>query len=141
MPTVYVRVRSPVELEPALSPAPELGTPVLTGGGREKGMLEGVREGATLEDAGPEEAGPEAAGPEGATAEEEEEEVASDPEGSAGVGTMVRVIVGKGGGEPLGMMLRTRWTRRAWCSASPTAARPATRAMVNLLNSMVCGVK
>jgi hypothetical protein len=35
VPTVYVRVRSPVALEPALSPAPALGTPVLIGGGRE----------------------------------------------------------------------------------------------------------
>lgn len=86
-------------------------------------MLEGVREGAALEEARPEEAGTEEAGTEEA--------------GTEGLGKTVLVIVGSGEGEPLGRMLRTRWTRRAWCSASPTAARPATRATVNLLNSIV----
>jgi hypothetical protein len=106
-----------------------------------EGVREGVREGAALEEAEPEgTALEEATGEEAALEEattEDEAEVASALEDSTGTGSTVRVIVGRAG-EPLGTTLRTRWTRRAWCSASPTAARPATRAMVNLLNSMVC---
>jgi hypothetical protein len=119
-----------LELAP---PAPWLGIPVLLGGGREYGVLEGVREGAALEEARPEEAGTDEAG----TDEAGTEEAGTEEAGTEGVGKTVLVIVGSGGGEPLGRMLRTRWTRRAWCSASPTAARPATRATVNLLNSIV----
>lgn len=90
-----------------------------------EGVREGVREGAALEEATLEEA-----------TTEDEAEAASVLEDSTGAESTVRVIVGRAG-EPLGTTLRMRWTRRAWCSASPTAARPATRAMVNLLNSMV----